>query len=58
MDTKIFWEIIELFVIMLIVATVAYAPLGYFINSYTRGDGHPFGKHGSHDDEHTHADSH
>ncbi len=35
--------IIEISIFMLIAATVAFAPLGYFIYSYTKKDGNPFG---------------
>jgi hypothetical protein len=36
--------VIELFLIMLIIATVAFAPLGYFIYKYTQKTGKPFGE--------------
>ncbi len=36
--------VIELFFIMLIIATVAFAPLGYFIYKYTQKTGKPFGE--------------
>jgi hypothetical protein len=35
--------IIEISVFMLIAASVAFAPLGYFIYNYTKKDGEPFG---------------
>lgn len=35
--------VIELFVIMLLIAGFAFAPLGYFIYMYTRKNGEPFG---------------
>jgi hypothetical protein len=44
--------IIEIALIMLIVAGVAFAPLGYFIYTYTAKNGEPFGDtepHGDHD---------
>jgi hypothetical protein len=36
-------DIIELFVVMFIVASVAFAPLGYFIYMFTKKKGEPFG---------------
>jgi hypothetical protein len=45
--------IIEITLIMLVIATVAFAPLGYFIYSYTKKDGEPFG-----DFEHPEAHGH
>ncbi|WP_262964452.1 hypothetical protein [Methylobacter psychrophilus] len=36
--------VIELFLIMLIIASVAFAPLGYFIYKYTQKNGKPFGE--------------
>ncbi len=42
--------IIELFVIMLIIATAAFAPLGYFIHKYTQKNGQPFGETEPHGD--------
>jgi hypothetical protein len=44
--------IIELSVIMLLVAGVAFLPLGYFIYMYTAKNGEPFGEiepHGDHE---------
>ena len=38
-----FGEIVEIVVSMLIIATVAFAPLGYFIYCYLRKNGEPFG---------------
>lgn len=35
--------VIELFFVMLIIAAVAFAPLGYFIYMYTKKNGEPFG---------------
>ncbi|MFI3190471.1 hypothetical protein BCS42_12525 [Crenothrix sp. D3] len=43
-------EIIELLVIMLIIATVAFAPLAYFIHKYTQKNGQPFGETEPHGD--------
>ena len=42
--------IIELLVIMLIIATVAFAPLAYFIYKYTQKNGQPFGEIEPHGD--------
>lgn len=42
--------IIELLVIMLIIATVAFAPLAYFIHKYTQKNGQPFGETEPHGD--------
>ena len=42
--------IIELLVIMLIIATVAFAPLAYFIYKYTQKNGQPFGETEPHGD--------
>ena len=36
--------VIELFLIMLAIATAAFVPLGYFIYIYTRKIGEPFGE--------------
>ena len=44
--------VIELSVVMLIIAGLAFAPLGYFIYMYTMKNGEPFGDiepHGDHD---------
>lgn len=35
--------VIELFFVMLVVAALAFAPLGYFIYMYTQKGGEPFG---------------
>lgn len=35
-------EIIEISIFMLIIAGIAFAPLGYFIYNYTKKDGEPF----------------
>jgi hypothetical protein len=37
-------DIIEWFIGMWIIATVAFAPLGYFIYKYTQKTGKPFGE--------------
>lgn len=45
-------SIIELGFWMLVIATVAFAPLGYFIYMYTSKNGEPFGDtepHGDHE---------
>ncbi|RLA03172.1 MAG: hypothetical protein DRQ54_11130 [Gammaproteobacteria bacterium] len=42
--------VIEMFVIMLIVAGLAFAPLGYFIYMYTAKGGEPFGETEPHGD--------
>lgn len=44
--------VIELLVAMLIIAGVAFVPLGYFIYMYTAKNGEPFGEiepHGDHE---------
>lgn len=40
----------ELFIIMLIIATAAFLPLGYFIYKYTQKNGEPFGNIEPHGD--------
>ncbi len=35
--------VVELFLVMLIIAAFAFAPLGYFIYMYTAKNGEPFG---------------
>lgn len=40
----------ELFVVMLIIAAGAFAPLGYFIYKYTQQNGKPFGETEPHGD--------
>jgi hypothetical protein len=42
--------VVELFVVMLIVATAAFAPLGYFIYKFTQKNGEPFGDTEPHGD--------
>lgn len=42
--------VIELLVIMLIVATLAFAPLAYFIKMYAKGNSEPFGETEPHGD--------
>jgi hypothetical protein len=42
--------IIEILVIMLIIATAAFAPLAYFIHKYTQKNGQPFGETEPHGD--------
>ncbi len=36
-------SVIEIFVLMLLIACFAFAPLGYFIYMYTMKNGEPFG---------------
>lgn len=43
-------DLIELWVGMLIIATAAFAPLGYFIYKYTQENGKPFGETEPHGD--------
>jgi len=43
-------SVIELFLIMLVVAALAFAPLGYFIYMYTTKGGEPFGDTEPHGD--------
>jgi hypothetical protein len=43
-------SILEIAFIMLIVASLAFAPLGYFIYRYTRKNGEPFGEIEPHGD--------
>ena len=40
----------ELFLVMLIIAAAAFAPLGYFIYKYTQKNGKPFGETEPHGD--------
>lgn len=42
--------VIELFLVMLVIAGLAFAPLGYFIYIYTRKNGEPFGDTEPHGD--------
>lgn len=42
--------VIELLIVMLIVATLAFLPLGYFIRIYTQKNGDPFGDTEPHGD--------
>lgn len=42
--------VIEIFLIMLVVAALAFAPLGYFIYMYTTKGGEPFGDTEPHGD--------
>lgn len=42
--------VIELLIIMLVIAGLAFAPLGYFIYMYTRKNGEPFGDTEPHGD--------
>ena len=43
-------DIIFLYVVMLIIAGLAFAPLGYFIYMYTMKSGEPFGETEPHGD--------
>lgn len=43
-------EVTELFVVMLLVAAFAFAPLGYFIYKFTQKNGRPFGETEPHGD--------
>jgi len=43
-------DLIFLYVVMLIVAGLAFAPLGYFIYMYTKKGGEPFGDTEPHGD--------
>ena len=43
-------SILEIAFIMLIIASLAFAPLGYFIYRYTRKNGEPFGNIEPHGD--------
>lgn len=43
-------DIIWLFIIMLVIASAAFAPLGYFIYMYTMKKGDPFGDTEPHGD--------
>ena len=42
--------VIELLLIMLVIATAAFVPLGYFIYKYTKKYGQPFGETEPHGD--------
>ena len=43
-------DLIELWIGMLIIATAAFAPLGYFIYKFTQENGKPFGETEPHGD--------
>jgi hypothetical protein len=43
-------DVIFMYVVMLIVAGLAFAPLGYFIYMYTKKSGEPFGDTEPHGD--------
>ncbi len=43
-------DVTELLIIMLIIATAAFAPLGYFIYKYTQKNAQPFGETEPHGD--------
>jgi hypothetical protein len=36
-------DVVELFIAMILIGAVAFAPLGYFIYKFTQKDGKPFG---------------
>lgn len=42
--------VIELLIVMVIIATAAFVPLGYFIYKYTQKNGEPFGNIEPHGD--------
>ena len=46
-------EVVGLFVIMLVIAAFAFAPLAYFIYMYTMRKGEPFGDIEPHGDSHS-----
>lgn len=50
-------DIIEISIFMLAVASLAFAPLGYFIYNYTKKDGEPFGDF-EHPATHGQSDNH
>jgi hypothetical protein len=43
-------EVTELFLVMIIIAAGAFAPLGYFIYKFTQKNGKPFGETEPHGD--------
>ncbi|MCF7987622.1 MAG: hypothetical protein K9L60_08660 [Methylovulum sp.] len=43
-------EVTEIFILMLVIATVAFAPLGYFIYKFTQKNAEPFGEIEPHGD--------
>ena len=43
-------ELIELFVVMWLIATLAFAPLGYFIYKFSQKNSKPFGETEPHGD--------
>ncbi len=43
-------ELLEVLILMLIIASIAFAPLAYFIYMYTMKDGEPFGEIEPHGD--------
>ncbi|GDX84414.1 hypothetical protein LBMAG43_04560 [Methylococcaceae bacterium] len=46
--------VIEISFFMFLIASIAFAPLGYFIYNYTKKDGDPFGDF-EHPDTHAHS---
>ncbi|MFK5949606.1 MAG: hypothetical protein QM500_12645 [Methylococcales bacterium] len=43
-------DLIFMYIAMLVIAALAFAPLGYFIYMYTKKDGEPFGDTEPHGD--------
>ncbi len=43
-------DVTELFIAMIFIGAVAFAPLGYFIYKFTQKDGKPFGETEPHGD--------
>jgi len=43
-------DVTELFLVMIVIAAGAFAPLGYFIYKYTQENGKPFGETEPHGD--------
>lgn len=43
-------DVTEMFVVMLLIATAAFAPLGYFIYKFTQKNAKPFGETEPHGD--------
>ena len=54
LEENIMGTIIEISIFMLVIASVAFAPLGYFIYNYTKKDGEPFGDF-EHPEVHSHS---
>ena len=45
--------VIGLLIVMVVIATAVFAPLGYFIYKYTKKNGEPFGETEPHGDSHS-----